>query len=310
MCAGLLALLVAPIHAMEKEEEEVTTIQTGPVTSYALSSETLATSKKAAKIVALWNTKSKKKVKEIKPSETVGNATQVALTSNSEKLAVAYDQGFLVLFDVETGKEIRKIAMQQQDCNKYLSFNTDGTSVLTSWAQYDTQTGKIETTFSNENPLVSISPDGKWGGAIESYNYKPICTYEIYNLNTYEKFTFEGQNNIHGLPFTLTNQGWANVSQQYDPAYQAQLYEYEAKQTVIQRFTAPNMSIDALTRDPQNKCIAGLIKKNKKIMIWDIKSGNPTQTIESEDPLMIKFCGDGAQLAIASANSIEVVDLK
>ncbi len=307
MCAGLLLLLIAPIHAMEKEEEDApshegTTIPTGPVTACALSEETLATSnyhsQKAADIITLWNIKSKTKIREIKPKEAIGNPTHI--TWHEKKLAVNYDDGLIVLFDAETGKQTCNIATQDKG-NMYLSFNLDGSSILSSWAQNNTENGELEKRFPNQSsyPLTSISPDGSNGGAFNPY-YNPELRGFIYDLINDRSFGFEKLG-----PLILTNQGYGRVE-----GNQVVLYEYNSKKNVTQRFAGFYGKIKQSVRNLKSTHIACSSTKDKKVILWDIESGNAIQTIQSENPQIIEFSADGNQLAIASANEVEVVDIQ
>ncbi len=308
VCAGLLSLLIAPISAMEQEEDATsTTIQTGPVTACSLSGEILATSNSksqdAAAIVTLWSTKSKNPVNKFKPKEDIGAATQVA--QYKEKLAAAYSEGFVIIFDSKTGQELHKIAMQDKD-NRCLLFSEDGASILTSWARYNVENGKFEKAFLNSHPLKSISPDGKWGESGYLGGWVEKDTETIWSLDSFENYVFIKFGGNFIVPAALTNRGFGFVYPM--PESEVLFCEY-LNEKVIRKFAGFETPVDNLTRNLESTRIAGSSKEGEKVIVWDIDSSDAIKTIESKDPQIIELNPVGSQIAIASEDSVEVVDI-
>lgn len=263
-------------------------------------------------VLRFWDSHSGRQVRTVRLQGAGVPARFVKLSANG-KVVAAHDWGTIVLWDVETGKELRR-ARHEKDDIAFLHISPDGKAVITGdWNSrvtvWEWQTGK-ERQFKMpwgdpsrggkveiDRSFSSVSPNGKWlvtGGRPGMLYVHEITTgRETYRLDCDQNgFTFSAD----GKSLTVFGRGGRGRG----------LFDLDGGKAAVFALDRSVSAYSAFALSPDGKTLA--CGGTEKSCLLDCASGRMLHRLPGR-PWKLVFAPDGKTLAFSDGRRLHLWDV-
>ncbi len=247
-------------------------------------------------------------------SRTTGNWGTVyaaAFSPDGKTLATGGIDDSLVLWDVDTGRALRRTAEHDRSINA-LAYSSDGAQLASgdyggTIHIWDVETGALKTTIDEQTEairLLAFLPDGKTllsssgNGAFH------------WNAETGELIKRLGEGSKTYTEMTLSSDGQiaAAAIEEFGSANDAVvLIDVDTGALMKQSWRVSYIRSLSFSPDRRQLAAAGF----KEIMVWDVETGEKIYSIEDDaSASQIHFLPDGERLAVLRSAAFWIFDLK
>jgi WD40 repeat protein len=223
--------------------------------------------------------------------------------SPDSKVLAGYADGKVILFDLSTGAELRRVAQSQfffgATYSGFLAFSPDSATLAVIFENvvklYDVASGAEEGTIvATDSMTIAVSPDGRnlyaagWGGEITVWD---IAT------RTQVRTFGDQSRGVNRIVLSYDGRLLASAAT-YGPTI---LWD-TATGRQLQTFTGHTDSVESLAFSPDGKLLF-TASRDVTIRVWDIATGTQLAILtgHTDAPESIAVSPDGATLASAAA---------
>jgi WD40 repeat protein len=233
--------------------------------------------------VYLWNAATGKELRQLTPNAKEG-FSQVAFAPDSKTLAIGGHDGTILLFELATGKQSRRIRAHY-GYTTMLAFSSDGKTLVSCGdnliRQWDVATGKE--VHAPAGPagsvcFVALSPDGR---TLASGN--SILNSRLWDAKTGKELHYIGAEKSHGWRiFAFSPDGRTLVSNSPEPAI---CFWDPVTGKQLRNIRLPDdFHALWLTFSPDGKTLAASISRqlqDSKVVLFDVATGKELRSVQS-----------------------------